>query len=118
MHDDIDGVQQALQVSFLDEWRAKIRHDEIADKQDAQIRQVNEHGVMGFTAFDGNELYAGSADPQFGAAVDGDIRLEAPHVVDVVPLAEELPAEEGRTTGGVGNLLGVVIPCVELQPRI
>src|SRR6266566_3821430 len=73
---------------------------------------------MGFTAFDGNELYAGSADPQFGAAVDGDIRLEAAHVGDVVPFAEEWLVEEGRTTGCPGHLLCVVIPCVELQPRI
>jgi len=53
---------------------------------------------VSFASLDRNELDACSSDPQLGAAIDGDIRLEAPHVVEAEAFAEELLVENGRRT--------------------
>src|SRR6267143_5659087 len=78
LYHDIDRIQQPLKVALLDERCAEIRHDEITDEQNALIRQGNEHRIVGFASLHRYELDACSADLQLGAAVDGDVRLEAP----------------------------------------
>src|SRR5260370_38566987 len=60
LYHDIDRIQQPLKVALLDERRAAIRHDEIADEQNALIRQGNEHRILRFASLPRNELDAGS----------------------------------------------------------
>jgi len=52
------SLQQAPEVALLDERRAEIRHDEVADEQHAEIRQVDEQPVVGLAALDRNQLDA------------------------------------------------------------
>src|SRR5260370_28951834 len=87
---DIDRIQQPLKVALLDERCAEIRHDEIADEQNALIRQVNEHRIVSFASLHRNELDACSTDLQLGAAIDCAVRLEAPYVVEREAFAEDL----------------------------
>src|SRR5882724_848958 len=93
LYHDIDRIQKPLKVALLDERCAEIWHDEIADEQDALFRQVNEHRIVSFASLHRNELDACSPDLQLGAAIDGDIRLEGPHVVKAEASAEELLVE-------------------------
>ena len=44
------------------ERRTEVRHDEISDKENAQIRQMDEHGVVRFSPVNGNQLNARSSD--------------------------------------------------------
>src|SRR5262245_54051649 len=41
LNDDIDRLEQPLEVAFLDEWRAEVRHNEIADEHHPQVRQLD-----------------------------------------------------------------------------
>src|SRR5207237_10254185 len=43
LNQNINGVQEALQIALLAERCAKIRHDEISDKHDTQVRQFDKH---------------------------------------------------------------------------
>src|SRR5260370_972642 len=80
LYHDIDRIQQPLKVALLDERCAEIRHDEIADEQNALIRQVDEHRIVSFASSHRNELDARSPGLQLGAAIDGDVRLAPPYV--------------------------------------
>ena|ERR1700687_104066 len=51
---------------------------------------MDEHGVVRFSAVHGNQLDARSADFQLGGAIDGCVRFEIPHIVEVKMLAEEV----------------------------
>src|SRR5712691_9998705 len=118
LYHDIDRIHQPLKVALLDERCPQIRHDEIADEQDALIRQVNEHRIVSFASLHRNELDACSPDLQLGAAIDGDVRLEAPYVVDAEGFAEEMLVENARRTDFAGDLFCIVAPCVEAQAWI
>src|SRR5205807_6193201 len=105
-------------VALLDERCAEVRHDEIADEHYALIRQVDEHRIVSFASRNGNELDACSPDLQLGAAIDGDVGLEATYVVEVEGCAEESLVEHVRGTEFAGDLFLVVASCVEVRARI
>src|SRR5712691_6339205 len=115
---DIDRIHQPLEVALLDERCTQIRHDEITDEQNALIRQVNEHRIVSFASWRRNELDASSPDLQLGAAIDGNVRLEAPYIVEAEGFAEELLVEHARRTEFAGDFFSVVAPCVEVQAGI
>ena len=117
-HDDVDRIEQSLQIAFLHKRRPEIRHDEIAHEHNAQIRQVDEHGVVSFSSLHGNQLDARSPDLQVRAAVDRDVRLEAAHVVETEAFTEELLAEIVRRIDFAGNFFLIVAPGIETQVRI
>ena len=54
---------------------------------------MHEHGVMGFSAMDGNELNARSSNVQVHLPIDCDIRLETLDVMPAKAFPEELVAE-------------------------
>src|SRR6266704_1693344 len=118
LYHDIDRIHQPLNVALLDDRCPQIRHDEIADEQNALIREVNEHRIVSFASLHRNELDACSPDLQFGAAIDGDVRLEAPYVVEAEAFAEELLVENARRTDFAGDLFSVVAPRVEVHAGI
>src|SRR6266567_7335310 len=118
LYHDIDRIQQPLKVALLDERCAEIRHDEIADEQNALIRQVDEHRIVSLASLHRNELDACSPGLQLGAAIDGDVRLEAPHVVEAEAFAEELLVENAGRTDFTRDLFCVVAPRVEVQAGI
>ena len=89
LHYDIDCIEKAIEVTFHDEWRSNVRHDEITDEHRAQIGQVNEHGVMRLSAMDGNQLDVGSANFQLGLVIDGCVGLETTYAIGVVAFAKE-----------------------------
>src|SRR5689334_8189449 len=104
LYHDIHRIHQPLKVALLDERRPQIGHDEVADEQNALIRQVNEHRIMSFASLHRNELDACSPDLEHGAAIDGNVRLEASYVVDAEGFAEELLIEHARRTEFTGDL--------------
>src|SRR5262249_24400586 len=112
---DIDGVEKAIEVTFHHKWRSNIRHDEIADEHHAQFRQVNEHSVMRFTAMDGNQLDAGSANFQLGLAIDGCVGLEPTYAIDVVAFAKEAFLNGVRPVEFYSYFLVIVAPGVETR---
>src|SRR6266487_291582 len=105
LYHDIDRIQQPLKVALLDE-------------QNALTRQVNEHRIVSFASLHRNELDACSPDLQLGAPIDGDVRLEAPYVVEAEAFAEELLVEDTRRTDFAGDLFSIVAPRVEVQAGI
>src|SRR5712692_212424 len=118
LYHDIDRIHQPLKVALLDERCPQIRHDEIADEQNALIRQVDEHRIVSFTSSHRNELDACYPDLQLGTVIDSDVRLEAPYVVEAEGFAEELLVEYARRTEFAGDLSSVVAPCVRVQAGI
>src|SRR5260370_27641428 len=56
LYQDVDRVEQALKVALHNKRRTEVRHNEIANKEDAQIRQMDEHGVVRFSPVNGNQL--------------------------------------------------------------
>ena len=94
--DHVDGIEQALKVSFFHERRSDVGHDEIAHEQDAQVGEMHEHGVVGLAALHRNQLDARSANLQLRTAVDKDVRFEGAHIVDAEPFPEELLVESCR----------------------
>ncbi len=56
LYHDVDRIHQPLKVALLDERCPQIRHDEIADEQNALIRQVDEHRILSFASSDRNEI--------------------------------------------------------------
>ncbi len=54
LHHNVNRIEQTLQISFYNEWRTDVRHDEIADKEHAQIGQMDEHGIVRLSAVNGN----------------------------------------------------------------
>jgi hypothetical protein len=89
LHYDIDCIEKAIEVTFHDEWRSDVRHDEITDEHHAQFGQVNEHSVMRLSAMNGNQLDAGSANSQLGLAIDGCVGLETTYAIGVVAFPKE-----------------------------
>src|SRR5260370_29052759 len=118
LYHDIDRIHQPLKVALLDKRCAEIRHDEITDKQNVLLGQVDEHCIVSFAPLHRNELDACSPDLQLGAAVDGDVRLEAPYIVQAEGFSQEILVEHARTTEVAGDFFSVVAPCVEVQSRI
>src|SRR5580692_1605573 len=114
----IDRVQQPLKISLLDERCAQIWHDEIADEQDAFIRQMDEHGVVSFTSLHRNQFDACATNLQLGAAIDGDIWLETSHVVQIKTFAEKFLAENARSIHFACDFFCVITPGVKVQTRI
>src|SRR6059036_3846788 len=96
LYHDVDRVQQPLQIALLDEWRTKIRHDEVAHKENALIRQFDEHRVRGFSSTHRNKPDARSTDFQLGGLVNGDVRLECAYVIQLKARAEEVFIENAR----------------------
>ena len=45
LRNDVDRGQQSVEVAFLDEGRAEVRHDEVADEHHAEVGKVNEQRV-------------------------------------------------------------------------
>src|SRR5258708_4137401 len=115
---NIDGIEQPLKVALLDRRRAEIGHDEIADEKNALIQQVNEHRIVSFAALHGNELDACSADLQFGATIDGDVRLEAPNVFGAEAFSEKLLVENARSTEFAFDLFVVEIGRASCRERV
>src|SRR5215831_11060722 len=113
LHDEIDCVQKPIEVTFHDEWRSDVRHDEITDEHHAQIGQVNEHGVMRLSAMDGNQLNVGSANFQLGLAIDGCVGLETAYAIGVIAFPEEAFLNGVRPVNFTGYFLVIVAPGVE-----
>ena len=111
-------THDAVEIAFLDEGGAEIGHGEITDEQDTQIGQVDEHGVVSFTALHGREFDARAADFQLRLAVDCDVGLEAAHIVEIKAFPEKLLAEYARPTEFAGDLFFVVASCIEFQARV
>src|SRR5579863_6276740 len=114
----IDGVQQALKIPLFDKRRPEIRHDEIAHEENALVRQVDEHCIVSFASLHGNQLDARSPDLQLSAAVNGNVRLEAAHVVQAEAFPKELFVENPRSFHFTVNLLLIIAPGIETRARI
>src|SRR6267378_7741302 len=80
LYHNVDCVEQALKVAFHSKRRTEVRHDEISNKEHAQIRQMDEHGIVRLSAVNGNQLDACSANFYFGWTVYGCVRLETAHI--------------------------------------
>jgi hypothetical protein len=64
--------------------------------------------LVRFSALDGDELDAGSADRDFRFPVDDRVGLETLDVIHLEPAAEEVPAEHARRSERSRKLLLVV----------
>src|SRR5215471_2236513 len=89
LHDYIDCIEKAIEITFRDEWCSNVRHDEITGEHYAQVGQMNEHRIVCLSTMDRNQLDAGSTDFQIGPAIDGCIRLETTNVIEVELLPEK-----------------------------
>src|SRR5260370_39738876 len=90
LYHDVDRIHQPLKVALLDERCPQIRHDEIADQQNALIRQADEQRILSFASSDPNELDASPPDPQISATIDGNVRLLTPSAVQPEGFAQGL----------------------------
>src|SRR5882762_4543216 len=79
---------------------------------------MDEHRIVGFSSLHRDELDARSPDLQFGATIDGNVRLEVAYVVETEAFTEELFVENARLVEVVSDLLGVVASCVEAHRGI
>src|SRR5215472_9404911 len=70
---------------------------------------------MRFSSLHGNEFDACSPDRQFGAATDGNVRLEAAHVVNAEALAEEILVENAGLVDVVSDFVGVIASRVKTR---
>src|SRR3984957_2134787 len=104
LHYNIDRVEQALEVTLHSKRRAQVRHDEIADKEHAQIGEMDEHSVVRFTAMEGDQLDARSTDFEFCRTIDRCIRLEIANILDVEVLTKERFRNRSRRIEFAGNL--------------
>src|SRR5262249_32166179 len=115
LHDDIDCIEKAIEVTFHDKWCSNVRHDEITDEHHAQFGQVNEHGIMRLSAMDRNQLDAGSANFQLGLAIDGCVGLETTYAIGVVAFPKEGFGNRLRSVEFTGYFLEIVAPGVETR---
>jgi len=88
LYHNVDCVEQALKVASTANG-ARGKHDEISDKEHAQIRQMDEHGIVRLSAVNGNQLDACSPF-LVRLEVYGCVRLETAHIVDVEALTEKV----------------------------
>src|SRR5215472_15785687 len=115
LHDDVDCIEKAIEVTFHDKWCSNVRHDEITDEHRAQFGQVNEHGVMRLSAMDGNQLDTGSANFQLSLAIDGYVGLESTYAIGVVAFPKEAFLNGVRPVDFTGYFLVIVAPGVETR---
>src|SRR5438876_2141366 len=115
LHDYIDCIEKAIEVTFYDEWCSDVRHDEITDEHHAQIGQMDEYRIVRLSAMDRNQLDAGSADFQIGLAIDGCIRLETTYVIEVELLPKEVFAERLGRVQFASYFFVIVAPGVEAR---
>ena len=73
---------------------------------------MDEHRIVGFSSLHRDELDACSPDPQFGTTIDGDVRLETPHVVDAEAFAEELLGKTPKQGVDETNVAELAAPLV------
>src|SRR6202040_2445629 len=93
-------------------------HDEIADKEHAQIGEMDEHSVVRFTAMEGDQLDARSTDFEFCRTIDRCIRLEIANILDVEVLTKERFRNRSWRIEFAVNLFLVVASGVETRFRI
>src|SRR6266404_4878356 len=115
---DINRVEQALQIALLDERGAKIRHEEVSDEHQAQLRHLDEQGIRRFSALHWDKFDAGAADLHWCRMVYSDVRLEALHVLQAETLAEKVFAESSRRIEFAHELFAVIAPGIETQGGI
>src|SRR5215469_7578384 len=115
---NVDGVKQPLEIAFRYKRSAEVGHDEIADEHYALIRQINEHGIVGFSSPDRDEFDACSADLQFGAGGDADVRFEASNIIEVEAFTEKRLVEAPWRFDYSRKLLLVVASGIETRARI
>src|SRR5437868_679567 len=117
-NNDVDRIEQSLEIAFLYKGRPEIRHDEIAHKHNALIRQMNKHGIVSLSSLHRNEIDTCSPDMHLRATVDCDVRLEATYVVEAEAFTEELFIENPRRIEFASNLFVIVTPGAETHARI
>src|SRR5215471_1523611 len=95
---DIDGIEQSLEIAFVDKGRAEIRHDAVAHEHHLLRRKVDEHGIASLAAAYRNQLERRAIDLDVRAAVDGHVRLVATDLIGIEHFTEELLSENARST--------------------
>src|SRR6516165_1840832 len=115
---DVDGIEQPLEIAFRHERSAEVGHDEVANKHHTDFRQMDEHGIVSFSAADRDEFDACTPDLQLSTAGDGDIRSKATHIVEVEAFTEKRYVEGPRRFDYSGKLLLIVAPRIETRVRI
>src|ERR1700730_141497 len=118
LDDKVDRVEQALQVTLDNKRCTQVRHDEIADKEHAQIRQMDEHGVVRLSPMNGNQLNARSSDFYFGGSIDCCVRFEISYVIEVKALAEKVFADGLRRVDLARDLFLIIASRIETRFRI
>src|ERR1700721_339562 len=85
----VDGIQHALQIALFYRGSTKIRHHKVAYKHNLLLWQADKHSIVGFPAFDWNELEWRSPNAQLGPMIDRDIGPEGTNIVWVEALPEK-----------------------------
>src|SRR6266404_4699205 len=79
---------------------------------------MDEHGVVRFSAVNGDQLNARSSDFQLGGAVYGCVRLKIPHIFKIEALAEEVFADGLRRVDLTGDFFLIVASGIEAGFRV
>src|SRR6266478_9127575 len=79
---------------------------------------MDEHGVVRFSAVNGDQLNARSSDFQLGGAVYGCVRLKIPHIFKIEALAEEVFADGLRRVDLTGDFFLIVASGIEAGSRV
>src|SRR5438874_1542659 len=88
--DNFDRIEQPLKIALFHKRSADIRHDEIAYEHCALTWDIDQHGVVRFSALDRNQIESRSADIHSRAAINLDIRLVVANIVKAEVAAKKL----------------------------
>src|SRR5262245_61225805 len=116
---DVESIQQSLEIAFLDKGCAEVGHDKVADEHHALIRQVDDQGIVSFSSRNRDEFDSRCSDLQFSAGGDGNVRLEATHVLKIEAFTEKRLTESARRRLDFsGKFFLVVASRIEARARI
>src|SRR5215831_12258485 len=117
-HDHIQCLEQSLHITIFIERCSQIRHDDIPHEHDFFLGEINQHGIMCFTATSRDQLELRSADVQFCCFVDRSVGLVAQEILRAESVSEELLREDTGTVGLLLELLLIVLSPIKLGTRV
>src|SRR5215471_13352584 len=117
-HDHIQCLEQSLQITILIERCSQIRHDDIPHEHDSFLGEINQHGIMCFTAMSREQLELRSADVQFRYLVDRGVGLVAQEILWAESVSKELLREDSRAVGLLLELLLIVLSPIKPGTRV
>src|SRR5262249_2744470 len=98
--------------------RPQIRHDDVPHEHDSFIGKINQHGIMGLTPSNWDQLKSRSADIHVRSIVDCSVWFVAPNILRVESFSEKRFPEYIRPVEFLFELFLIIASTIKLGTQV